>query len=124
MTKRSRTSDPLQVIPGIGPSLADDLRDLGICEVNDLHGQDPQAMYERLTVLRGVHMDRCVLYTFRCAVYFANNQEHDPELLKWWNWQDKKVATRTTSRSKRKINDTKPVTSVAPQKNIKNSTEK
>ncbi|MGA3073400.1 MAG: helix-hairpin-helix domain-containing protein, partial [Bryobacteraceae bacterium] len=30
----------------------------------------------------------CVLYVFRCAVYFASEAEHDPELLKWWNWKD------------------------------------
>jgi hypothetical protein len=33
-------------------------------------------------------VDRCVLYVFRCAVYFASEAEHDPELLKWWNWKD------------------------------------
>jgi hypothetical protein len=32
---------------------------------------------------------RCVLYVFRCAVYFATEKVHDEELLKWWNWQDK-----------------------------------
>jgi hypothetical protein len=36
----------------------------------------------------GRHVDRCVLYTFRCAVYFASESKHDPELLKWWNWKD------------------------------------
>jgi len=25
---------------------------------------------------------------FRCAVYFAGSKTHDPDLLKWWNWQD------------------------------------
>ncbi len=25
---------------------------------------------------------------FRCAVYFASSEKHDPELLKWWNWKD------------------------------------
>jgi hypothetical protein len=29
-----------------------------------------------------------VLYTFRCAVYFASNERHDPELLRWWAWKD------------------------------------
>nr|WP_321429915.1 helix-hairpin-helix domain-containing protein [uncultured Methanolobus sp.] len=29
-----------------------------------------------------------MLYVFREAVYFASNEEHDPELLKWWNWKD------------------------------------
>jgi hypothetical protein len=46
-------------------------------------------MYDNLRVMRGGYMDRCVLYVFRCAVYFANNSTHDPELLKWWNWKDR-----------------------------------
>jgi hypothetical protein len=81
-------SDELQVIPGIGPSMAKDLRDLGIFEVTDLQGQDPEMMYKRLCLMHDMHIDRCVLYVFRCAVYFASEKEHDPELLKWWNWKD------------------------------------
>ncbi len=79
----------LQRIPGIGPSMAQDLLDLGYDRVEDLDDQDPQEMYDRLAALRGGTMDRCVLYVFRCAVYFAENSEHDPELLKWWNWKDR-----------------------------------
>jgi hypothetical protein len=45
-------------------------------------------MYDNLRVMRGGYMDRCVLYVFRCAVYYAGNSDHDPELLKWWNWKD------------------------------------
>src|SRR3954465_7260485 len=81
----------LRRIPGIGPSLARDLIDLGITRVSALRGHDPEQLYQRLCDLRGVHQDRCVLYTFRCAVYFASQARHDPELLKWWNWQDAKV---------------------------------
>jgi hypothetical protein len=29
-----------------------------------------------------------MLYTFRCAVYYASNTKHDSEKLKWWNWKD------------------------------------
>jgi hypothetical protein len=81
----------LRRIPGIGPSLARDLIDLGITRVPSLRGRDPEKLYQRLCALRGVHQDRCVLYTFRCAVYFASASRHDPELLKWWNWQDAKI---------------------------------
>jgi Pathogenicity locus len=80
-------ADELQIIPGIGPSMAKDLRDLGIFELTDLQGQDPEMMYKRLCLMHGMHIDRCVLYVFRCAVYFASEEEHDPELLKWWNWK-------------------------------------
>ena len=35
--------------------------------------------------------EKCVLYVFRLAVYYANNEVHEPEKLKWWYWKDKKA---------------------------------
>jgi len=34
--------------------------------------------------------DRCLLYVFRCAVYYASTSPelYDIEKLKWWNWKD------------------------------------
>ena len=81
------TRDPLQVIPGIGPSLAADLRLLGYRAVSDLKDADPEAMYQRLCRLTGERQDPCVLYVFRCAVYYASRTRHQSELLKWWNWK-------------------------------------
>lgn len=83
------TSKDLQRIPGVGKKLARDLADLGYQSVDDLRGEDPGEIYRRLSTLRGCHIDRCVLYVFRAAVYFAENSVHDPELLKWWNWKDR-----------------------------------
>ena len=77
----------LQRIPGVGPSLARDLWELGYQSVASLANQDAEEMYTALEELRGQPMDRCVLYAFRCAVYFASTDEHDPALLKWWNWK-------------------------------------
>lgn len=87
-SKKSRHPDDLQIIPGIGPSLAEDLMDLGFHRVPDLRGADPETMYRRLIDLRGTHIDRCVLYAFRCAVYYAETADPDTEKLKWWNWKD------------------------------------
>jgi len=89
-----RPDDDLQSIPGIGASMAVDLRDLGYRRVSDLKGEDPQKMYDRLIRLRGAHQDRCVLYVFRCAVYYASRTRHDAERLKWWNWSDANLAAR------------------------------
>ena len=83
-----RRGDSLEVIPGVGPSIAADLRGLGIRKVTDLERADPQKLYERLCEQTGTKQDRCVLYTFRCAVYYASRPVHDPEKLKWWNWKD------------------------------------
>ncbi|GAA5181358.1 helix-hairpin-helix domain-containing protein [Niveibacterium umoris] len=76
-------------IPGIGRAMAGDLHALGIRRVADLVEADPQVLYERLCRLSGARQDPCVLYTFRCAVYFSRHTAHDPELLKWWNWKDR-----------------------------------
>jgi len=92
MAKAKRSLDPeeLQNIPGVGPSIARDLVDLGYSRVAQLRGADPEQMYQDLCALRGGHIDRCVLYVFREAVYYASDSVHDSELLKWWNWKDAK----------------------------------
>ncbi|WP_461209714.1 helix-hairpin-helix domain-containing protein [Desulfocurvus sp. DL9XJH121] len=82
-------SSDLQRIPGVGPSIAGDLLRLGHASVDSLRGQDPEALYRALMDLEGRHVDRCVLYVFRCAVYFAQGGR-DAEKLKWWNWKDGK----------------------------------
>jgi hypothetical protein len=83
----SRVLKSLQVIPGIGKSLSIDLYELGIRSVSDLEGADPEFLYDKLCGIRKVNIDRCVLYAFRCAVYFATEKSHDAEKLKWWNWK-------------------------------------
>ena len=85
---RERGLRGLRTIPGIGKSLSQDLWDLGIHEVKALKTADPEHLYQRHCAQVGSPVDRCVLYAFRCAVYYAANDEHDPELLKWWNWKD------------------------------------
>jgi Pathogenicity locus len=79
---------PLLVIPGIGPSLGADLYLLGIRSVQSLRNRNPEALYRKLCRVVGRKVDRCVLYTFRCAVYFASEENPDPERLKWWLWMD------------------------------------
>jgi hypothetical protein len=75
-------------IPGVGKSIALDLWKLGLRSVDGLRGRDPQALYEQFEALCGCKVDRCLLYVFRCAVYFAETPNADPERLKWWNWKD------------------------------------
>ncbi|MBN2289744.1 MAG: helix-hairpin-helix domain-containing protein [Candidatus Glassbacteria bacterium] len=76
-------------ISGVGPATAEDLWSLGFRSAEELKGQDPEAMFQALCSLAGGQVDRCMLYVFRCAVYFVTEQEHEPELLKWWSWKDK-----------------------------------
>ena len=79
-----------QRIPGIGKACSIDLWNLGYRSVEELKGEDPEVMYEKLCEFQGQHIDRCMLYTFRCAVYFAETKNPKPDKLKWWNWKDKK----------------------------------
>lgn len=82
----------LMQIPGVGKSLAADLVNIGIKSVDELRGKNPELLYDESNKFAGAVQDRCVLYVFRCAVYYADTEEKDrkPELLKWWNWKDNK----------------------------------
>jgi len=80
----------LQQIPGVGKSISKDLQDIGIHSVEDLKGRDPDDIYHQSNMYAGQVQDRCLLYVFRCAVYYAETEtgKRDPEKLKWWNWKD------------------------------------
>ncbi|MEJ1241138.1 helix-hairpin-helix domain-containing protein [Chryseolinea sp. T2] len=83
----------LMTIPGVGKSIATDLWNIGITKVEDLKKQDPDSLFDLSNRFAGVVQDRCLLYVFRCAVYYAEHTKHEPEKLKWWNWKDKPVAS-------------------------------
>jgi hypothetical protein len=90
MNTKQRAIKELRQIPGIGPSLAEDLWNIGISSAADMKGKDPEKLYDRSNEFAGAVQDRCVLYAFRCAVYYANTpkNEQEAEKLKWWNWKD------------------------------------
>jgi hypothetical protein len=77
----------LKRIPGVGRETEADLRALGITRIEHLEGADPEALFGRLATHQGGYTDRCNLYVYRCAVYYAEGGR-DPDLLKWWNWKD------------------------------------
>jgi len=91
MTKEQSIKE-LTIIPGVGKSIANDLWNIGIRTVTDLNGKEPEFMYEMSNKHAGIVQDRCLLYVFRCAVYYAETPQRDQETkkLKWWNWKDKK----------------------------------
>jgi hypothetical protein len=89
MTKRDVLSE-LRQIPGVGESIALDLWNLGIRSTSGLKHQSPERLYEKHCKREGKPADRCLLYVFRCAVYYATHRRHDPGLLLWWNWKDPK----------------------------------
>ena len=95
MTKDQSRKELMQ-IPGIGKSMATDLWNIGIKQVADLKNQDPELLFDLSNRFVGAVQDRCVLYAFRCAVYYAETPEkkREKEKLKWWNWTDEKMITK------------------------------
>lgn len=83
--------DELQELPGVGPSIAADLRSLGVRSIRDLARRDPERLYARLCEQTGERQDPCVLYTFCCAVYAARTEAPDASLLKWWAWKERRL---------------------------------
>ena len=79
----------LEQIPGAGYTIARDMLNIGIHSIDDLKGAQAQQLYDRLCEFKASPVDRCMLHVFRCAIYYASNNDHDPELLKWENWKDK-----------------------------------
>lgn len=80
----------LQTIPGIGKACSLDLWNIGIRKISNLSGKNPNKLYNKLNTVNGATHDICMLYTFRCAVYFASEKNHSKEKLNWWYWKDKK----------------------------------
>ncbi len=79
----------LQKIPSIGKACALDMWNIGIRDIAGLKNQNPQELYLKLNEVTGTTHDICMLYTFRCAVYFASTKTPDPKKLKWWYWKEK-----------------------------------
>lgn len=83
--------DELRTLPGVGPSIAADLRSLGVHSVRALARRNPTRLYDALCEQTGVRQDPCVLYTFRCAIYAARTPRPDPRLMQWWRWKDREL---------------------------------
>jgi len=70
----------LEQLPNIGPSLAADLRRIGIHTPRELKGRDAFVLYQKLNAVTGSRNDPCVLDTFMAAVDFMNGAAAAP----WW----------------------------------------
>ncbi|MCM1508658.1 MAG: helix-hairpin-helix domain-containing protein [Ruminococcus flavefaciens] len=79
----------LRTIPNVGEKTKQAFINIGINSVEDLKGKDPTELYFQDCLMKGFQEDKCQLYLFRMAVYYAENTEHQPEKLKWWYWKDK-----------------------------------
>lgn len=68
----------LTVIPGIGKNMAQHLIAAGYPDIVSLKEQSPDEIYERDCLAQGVQVDRCALYCYRLAVFYADNDGELP----------------------------------------------
>src|ERR671911_307725 len=73
---------PLTTIPNVGAAVARKLEQLDITVPDDLRGQDPNELFERLCRLDGHPHDPCLLDTFTAAVSYADGGPARP----WWHF--------------------------------------
>ncbi len=69
-------------LPNIGPSLADDLRLIGIDTPQQLKGKEAFELYEMLCEKTGAKHDPCVLDVFMSVTDFMNGGEAKV----WWDY--------------------------------------
>jgi len=81
--RKARTAaecEHLEQLPNIGPSIAADLRLIGVQRPAELAGKDAFQLYLALCRATGKRQDPCVLDTFMAAVDFMRGAEPRP----WW----------------------------------------
>ena len=72
--------EQLEQLPNIGPSIAADLRLLGVRHPQQLANEDALRLYQALCKLTGKRQDPCVLDTFLAATDFMRGASPRP----WW----------------------------------------
>ena len=78
----------LEQLPNIGPSIAADLRMVGVAHPHDLAAEDALQLYQRLCQATGKRQDPCVLDTFMAATDFMRGAPPKP----WWNYTAQRKA--------------------------------
>jgi hypothetical protein len=76
-------------LPNIGPSIAADLRLLGVRRPADLVGACPYDLYERLNRKTKTRHDPCVLDTFISITRFVDGEPPQP----WWAYTAERKRT-------------------------------
>ncbi len=79
----------LEQLPNIGPSLAADLRLLGVQHPRELATCDALQLYQALCKATGQRQDPCVLDTFMAATDFMRGAPARP----WWTYTAERKAT-------------------------------
>jgi hypothetical protein len=85
----------LRALPNIGPAIARKLQQLGVERPDDLRGQDPERLFQRLCELDGRRHDPCLLDTFVAAVDHVNGAPPRP----WWYYSRLRKSKDAPARS-------------------------
>jgi hypothetical protein len=80
--------EQLEQLPNVGPSIAADLRLIGVLHPQQLATHDALQLYRRLCAATGKRQDPCVLDTFIAATEFMRGAP----ALPWWAYTAKRKA--------------------------------
>ena len=86
--RQASECEALEQLPNVGPSIAEDLRSLGIQHPRELAQRDALALYRALCVKTGKRQDPCVLDTFMAATDFMRGAPAQP----WWHYTAQRKA--------------------------------
>ena len=89
--RKARTAaecEQLEQLPNIGPSIAQDLRLLGVLHPQELAALDALVLYRQLCSATGKRQDPCVLDTFMAACDFMRGAAPRP----WWDYTPERKA--------------------------------
>ena len=78
----------LEQLPNIGPSIAADLRLIGVLHPQELASKDALQLYQTLCRVTGQRQDPCVLDTFMAATDFMRGAAAKP----WWDYTAQRKA--------------------------------
>ncbi|MBO5138347.1 MAG: Pathogenicity locus [Bacilli bacterium] len=84
----------LITIPNVGKNTKEDLINIGITCVEGLKNKDPEELYKKDCNFKKYQEDKCQLYLFRMAVYYAEHDTWEDDKLKWWYWKDKQYKNK------------------------------
>ena len=76
-------------LPNVGKATAGDFRQLGFDSPQQLVGQDPYALYDRLCAITGQRHDPCVIDVFIATTRFMAGDPKAP----WWDYTAERKAT-------------------------------
>ena len=86
--RQAHECEQLEQLPNIGPSMAGDLRLLGVQHPAELARRDPFVLYQSLCAITGKRQDPCVLDAFMAAVDFMRGAAPRP----WWSYTAERKA--------------------------------